>query len=200
MSPRPSAILSHACGLLFALQTALPCTSYAQVGQAGFAFEAYGEPILGILSKAPFRGWVSGLGVGYKITPEYSLWLSALAGPGRRPRDIVGDAGPRDDYGLLRLSARRIIHLDSTVSFSPLIAFRISTFLLPDGATTINGRGFEVGGDLTLQLSEHFEVGTEAAFTYDSYQYRSGPVPAVTSFAGSDVALRLVIRFHPTIP
>ncbi len=195
---RPFTFLGHAGGLLFALQIILPGTSYSQRG-GGFAFEAYGEPILGILPDAPFRGWVSGLGVGYEINPEYSLWLSALAGPGRRPRDIVGDAGPRDDYGLLRVSARRAIPLDSAVSFSPLMAFRISTFLLPDGAT-INGRGFEVGGGLTLRLSENFETGAEAAYTYDWCQYRSGPAPAVTSFSGSDVALRLLIRFHPSLP
>lgn len=196
---RPNSSLLPSIGLLLAIHIASLSVLYSQQGKTGFAFEAYAEPGLGILRNAPYRGWVSGVGVGYKITPEYSLWLSALAGPGRRPREIVGDEGPRDDYGLLRISARRLFQLDSAISFAPLLSYRISTFLIPDGAT-INGRGFEVGAGVMLQLGEHFETGGEAAYTYDTYDYRSGPVPAVKSFSGGDLALRLLLRFHPEIP
>ncbi len=186
-------------GLVIIVQFLSPGLSYSQQGSTGFAFEAYAEPWLGILQKAPYRGWLSGMGVGYKVTPEFSLWLSALAGPGRRPRDIVGEDGPRDEFGLLRFSARRAFHLDSTVHLTPLVCYRISTFQLPDG-TTMNGRGFEAGGGATVELGDHFEVGGEAAFTYDSYHSRSGPANDVPSFSGADLALRFLVRFHPAIP
>jgi hypothetical protein len=184
--------------LLPALLSFAMSEAFSQRGETGFAFEAYAEPWLGVLQNAPFRGWLSGMGVGYKITPEYSVWLSALAGPGKRPEDRSSE-GPRDDFGLLRLTARRAFLLDSSVCVTPLVAYRISTFLTQDNAT-INGSGFEVGAGVTLALGMLFEAGAEMAYTYDSYHHRLGPAPLVTSFSGSDLALRFLVRFHPAIP
>jgi hypothetical protein len=143
---------------------------------------------------------MGGVGVGYKITSEYSIWLNALSGPGRRPGSSPSsESERRDDYGLLRLSTRRAFFLDSAIILTPLVAWRISTFLLPDGAT-VGGTGFEVGLGVTLPLGILFEAGAEVAYTYDSYHHRSGQAPVVSSFSGNDLAVRILVRFHPAVP
>ncbi len=176
---------------------ALPANLYSQREQTGFAFEVCIEPHSGILADAPFQGWIAGLGAGYKITPEYSLWINAFSGPGTRPG--TDSSVPRDDFGLLCLSARRAFSLDTTVILTPLLGFRVSTFLLPDGAT-VGGTGYEVGVGVTLPLGLLFETGAVVAYTYDSYHQRSGPVPEISSFSGGDLAVRFLVRFHPAIP
>ncbi len=186
----------HTVGAFVVLWCLFLSESRSQIRESGFAFEAYAEPRPGILAGAPYIGWVAGVGVGYKFT-EYSLWLSALAGPVKREgRDPDVDA--RDDYGVLRFTARRRFPVDSTISVVPLVGFHISTFLIPGGAT-IDGTGFEAGVGVTLALGELFEVGGEAAYTHDSYHHRSGPVPPTSSFSGSDLAMRFLVRFHPAI-
>jgi hypothetical protein len=167
-----------------------------QIRESGFAFEACIEPKTGNLASAPYTGWVAGVGVGYKLS-EYSLWLSALAGPvkraGREP-----DVDARDDYGVLRFAARRRFAVDSSLSVTPMVAYRLSTFLIPGGAT-INGTGVEAGVGVTVALGDLFEVGGEVAYAHDSYHHRSGAVPPTSSFSGSDLALRFLVRFHPAI-
>jgi hypothetical protein len=190
----------HGAYLLVVLSLLHVEAAISQRENKGFAFEASVEPRLGVLSGSAFNGWRAGLAVGYKITPTYSLWLMVGTGSGREDGTSRSTFPEKhDELSVLRFAARRTFSVDSSLKLAPIVGYRVSTFLLSDNST-VSGSGFEVGLGATIPLGPLFEAGAEAVYTYDSYRHRSGTVPPVSSFSGSDLALRFLIRFHPSIP